>query len=298
MTATPEHLQLTVIDFTGFAHGARRNTIAPRALAGLATLALVCVLAGPPAAAAGTRRASSLPVPAALQTLVHTGAVRILSRFPTAIPGLTGFVVRYNGGTEVVYGQRGYLLAGELISPQGVDLNPSYRSRFAPQPEYGAVIRRLDQGGHLIVEGPAGAPRIYAIIDPNCSFCYRFYHMAEPMIAAGRLQVRWVLVGFLQSTSQARAAAILTAAQPAAALRIDEDRFDVAREHGGIAPARRVDAPIAAVLKAHLDAMDEVDGTGTPTLLFRKPDGHWSVQVGLPPQSWLTSYVDAMARRH
>ncbi len=273
------------------ASDARRHLLVRPALAALLALCLSL-----PALAAGARSASALPVPPALQALARTGKVKILSRFPTAIAGLTGYVVRYNGSTQIVYGQQGYLFVGELISPGNVDLNAGYRTRYAPAPEYGAVVRRLDRTGHLIIEGPARAPRIYAIIDPNCSFCYRFYHMAEPLIAAGRMQVRWVLVGFLQATSEARAAAILTAKDPGAALRTDENLFDVAHEHGGIAPAAHITPAIAAVLKVHLDAMDDVGGTGTPTLLFRKPDGHWSVEVGLPPASWRNAYTRAAAR--
>lgn len=250
-----------------------------------------------PAGAVAARRASSLPLPPALQALARSDKVKILSRFPTAIPGLSGFVVRYRGDTEVVYGLRRYLFVGELISPKNIDLNPGYRTRFAPTPDYAAVIRRLNHDGHLIVEGAADAPRIYAIIDPNCIYCYHFYHMAEPLIAAGRLQVRWVLVGFLKATSRARAAAILTSAHPGLALRTDEDRFDVAHERGGIAPATRIGSGIAAVLKTHLDAMSDLGGTGTPTLVFRKPDGHWSVEVGLPPEAWLRTYTHD-AHRH
>jgi thiol:disulfide interchange protein DsbG len=264
-----------------------------RALAGVAALALAL----PAGAAVAARPASTLPVPPALQALVRSGKVKILSRFPTAVTGLAGYLVRYDGDTEVVYGERGYLFVGELVSPKNTDLNSRYRTRYAPAPDYGAVIRRLNRGGHLITEGPATAPRIYAIIDPNCSFCYRFYHMAEPLIGAGRLQVRWVLVGFLESTSRARAAAILTAVHPRLALRLDEDRFDVAHEHGGIAPARTISPLIAAVLKAHLDAMSDIGGTGTPTLMFRKPDGHWSIEIGLPPESWLAAYARRGRRR-
>ena len=280
-----------VLSSSNLARVARHIAPARRALSGLVAFLLTV-----PAPAAGVHRVSALPVPPALQALARSGTVKILSRFPTAVSGLTGYVVRYNGSVQVVYGQRGYLLVGELISPKSIDLNPGYQTRYAPAPHYGAVVRRLDQMGHLIIEGAARAPRIYAIIDPNCSFCYRFYHMAEPLIAAGRLQVRWVLVGFLESTSQARAAAILTAPQPQAALRIDEDRFDVAKEHGGIAPARDITPATATVLKAHLDAMDDVGGTGTPTLVFLKPDGHWSVEVGLPPQNWLTAYTRAAGK--
>ena len=273
-------------NFTGAPRAARR-----------AAAVLVALLLAPLAPAHAAVRDSALPPPPpALAALIHSGTVKLLSRFATDLPGLTGYVVRFRGSTQVVYGSHGYLFSGELISPQSVDLNGVYRQRYAPVDD-AAAIRRLEQSGHLISEGPANAPLLYAIIDPNCSFCYRFYHMAEPLIAAGRLQVRWVLVGFLERTSQARAAAILSAANPAHALRLDEDRFDVAHEHGGIAPARHIGPHILAALKRHLDAMSDVGGNGTPTLLYRTRKGTWSAQVGLPPEHWLLQYARPAARR-
>lgn len=269
---------------------------APRA-ARLVAVGLSALLIGawPPGRAA--ERASPLPPPPpALAVLIHHGSVKLLSRFATDVPGLTGYVVRFRGSTEVVYGTHGYLFSGELISPHSVDLNGVYRQRYAPVDD-AAVIHRLERSGHLIGEGAARAPLLYAIIDPNCSFCYRFYHMAEPLIEAGRLQVRWVLVGFLERTSQARAAAILSAPDPARALRIDEDRFDVAREHGGITPARRIAPGILMALKAHLDAMSDSGGNGTPVLLYRARDGVWRTEVGLPAQRWLDAYARPTARR-
>ena len=269
---------------------------APRA-ARIAALGLASLLIAPVPAARAAERASTLPPPPpALAALIHSGTVKLLTRFSSDVPGLTGYVVRFRGRTEVVYGSHGYLFTGELISPQSVPLNDVYRQRYAPV-DTAAVIGRLEHAGHLIVEGSPRAPLLYAVIDPNCSFCYRFYHMAEPLIGAGRLQVRWVLVGFLERTSQARAAAILGAANPALALRIDEDRFDVAREHGGIAPARQIAPDILAVLKTHLNAMSDLGGNGTPTLLYRARNGVWKTQVGLPTQRWLDAYAQPTPSR-
>ena len=265
-------------------------TRAPRA-ARLLAIGLASLLIAPLPITQAAERASPLPPPPpALAALVHAGAVKLLTRFATGVPGLTGYVVRFRGSTEVVYGMHGYLFTGELISPQSVDLNGLYRQRYAPV-DTAAAIRKLEHAGHLIAEGSARAPLLYAIIDPNCSFCYRFYHMAEPLIGAGRLRVRWVLVGFLEQTSQARAAAILAAANPAQALRFDEDHFDVAREHGGIAPARQIGPDILTVLKTHLDVMSDIGGNGTPTLLYRAGNGRWKTHVGLPSQKWLDAYA-------
>lgn len=274
-----------------------RNSICVARVARLAAVALAVLWLAPlPESRAAVRASPLPPPPPALAALIHSKAVKLLSRFASDVPGLTGYVVRFRGTTQVVYGARGYLFSGELISPQSVDMNARYRQRYAPLND-AAAIARLEHAGHLISEGAQHAPLLYAIIDPNCSFCYRFYHMAEPLIGAGRLRVRWVLVGFLERTSQARAAAILAAANPALALRFDEDHFDVAHEHGGVAPAKHIAPQILTALKQHMDAMSDVGGDGTPTLLYRAPSGTWSAQVGLPTQQWLNAYAQHHARR-
>lgn len=276
----------------------RRRRIGAGALLFLTLLVIAASLALP----GGTARTADVvaersahggepPLPPMLQSLVAAGKVEVLSRFGTELPGLTGYLVRHEGSTDVVYGERGYLFVGHLISPQGADLTESYQQRYKPKPDYAAVIGRLDGGGHLIAEGAPRAPLLYVFADPNCSICYRFYRMAEPLVAAGKLQLRWVMVGFLQPTSIARATAILTARDPRGALHADEDRFDTVHEKGGIAPAPAEDRAVQAVLQAHLAAMQQVGGIGTPTLLYRNERGRWAAQVGLPERGWLAGYA-------
>lgn len=255
-----------------------------RCLAGIGVLLLAL-----PAFGASRPASSALPHP--LASLVSTGKLKVVSQFATEVPGLTGYIISNGHGSQVVYGEHGYLFVGHLISPAGADLTDGYRDRYGPKPDYAAVVRRLDSGGHLISEGRATAPLLYVFADPNCIFCYHFYRMAEPLVAAGRLQLRWVMVAFLQSSSAAKAAAILAARNPLAALHMDEDRFDTAHEAGGIAPARAPEKTAQDVLKAHLAAMDTLGAMGTPTLLYRDGHGRWSAQVGLPTKAWLMRYV-------
>lgn len=240
-------------------------------------------------AIAATRPPSALPP--MLASLAASGKLKVVSQFATEVPGLTGYVISSQDGTQVIYSEHGYLFVGHLISPKGVDLTDNYQQRYGPKPDYATVVGKLDTGGHLINEGRATAPLLYVFADPNCSICYRFYKMAEPLVSSGRLQLRWVMVAFLQSSSAAKATAILSAKDPRSALHSDEDRFDTVHEAGGIAPARSQDKGLQQVLQAHLSAMDAVGGIGTPTLLYRDEHGHWSAVVGLPTGDWLTQYA-------
>ena len=234
---------------------------------------------------------SSPPLPPLLASLSAAGKLKVVSQFATEIPGLTGYVISNQDGTQVVYSERGYLFVGHLISPKGADLTDDYRERYSPKPDFASVVSKLDSGGHLISEGRATAPLLYVFADPNCSICYRFYRMAEPLVLSGRLQLRWVMVAFLQSSSAAKATAILSAPDPRGALHADEDRFDTAHESGGIAPALAHPKTLQDLLQAHLSAMDAVGGVGTPTLLYRDERGHWAAVVGLPTGDWLTRYA-------
>ncbi|MGH8296117.1 MAG: thiol:disulfide interchange protein DsbG [Steroidobacteraceae bacterium] len=255
-----------------------------RSLAGLGVL----LLALP---AFGATPASSPALPPMLASLAAAGKLKVVSRFATEVPGLTGYVVSNKDGNQVVYGEHGYLFIGHVISPKGADLTDDYLDRYGPKPDYGALVRKLDSGGHLISEGRPTAPLLYVFADPNCIFCYHFYRMAEPLVSSGRLRLRWVMVGFLQSSSPAKAAAILSAHDPLSALHADEDHFDTAHESGGIAPARSQDEALQKVLKAHLTAMAALGAEGTPTLLYRDRQGHWQAMVGLPAKAWLNRYA-------
>lgn len=247
--------------------------------------------------ARGARGPSSLPP--MLASLVASGKLKVLSQFTTEVPGLTGYIINSaQNGNQVIYGEDGYLFVGHLISPKGADLTDDYRERYTPKPDFRAVVSKLDGAGHLISEGRAGAPLIYVFADPNCSICYRFYKMAEPLVSSGRLQLRWVMVAFLESSSAAKATAILSARDPRGALHADEDRFDTVHEAGGIAPARTQAKVLQDVLQAHLSAMDSIGGIGTPTLLYRDERGQWATIVGLPTSDWLTGYAAGKHPRH
>ena len=262
-----------------------KPSLARRCLVGLGALLLALPVF------AATRPLSSPALPPVLVQLVDAGKVKVISQFATEVPGLTGYIVSNKDGTQVVYGENGYLFVGHVISPKGADLTDDYREKYSPKPDYAAVVSKLDGGGHLIHEGRATAPLLYVFADPNCSVCYRFYTMAEPLVSSGRLQLRWVMVAFLQSTSAAKATTILSARDPRAALHKDEDHFDTAHEAGGIEAAGSQDKALQAVLQAHLSAMDAVGGIGTPTLLYRDERGRWASIVGLPTGDWLSQYA-------
>jgi len=102
----------------------------------------------------------------------------------------------------------------------------------AEQAKIEKVMARF-AAAHWIVEGD-GKRIIYAFTDPNCPYCRKLFDELQPYIGPRDLQVRWIVVGYLTSTSQGKAAAILAAKDPFKALEHNERNFGRNGDLGGI----------------------------------------------------------------
>lgn len=258
-------------------------------LAVLAGIGL-CAMALTAGAEPGTKPDTS-NLPPALKKAAQGGALKVVRQFETDAPGITGYVLEKNGRHQIVYGDHDYLLMGQLVSPEGKNLSARYKDKYVPKPDAGKVVDQLKSTGHLVQQGADDAPIIYVFADPNCIYCHRFYQQAEPLVKAGKLQIQWALVGFLKQSSTGRAAAILSAQDPAKALVKNENGFDEKSENGGIKPDDSPSKQIKAVIDTHSKQMSAAGGTGTPTLLY-KHNGKWQAKVGAPGKAWLKKHVD------
>lgn len=246
------------------------------------------------APAASTDKPAAGDLPPALAKAVDSGSLEVKRQFKTDVPGVTGYVLEKNGQHQIVYGDHGYLFMGQLVSPKGENLSAQYTDKYVPKPDAAKVVNELKKTGHLVQQGPDDAPVLYVFADPNCIYCHRFYQQAESLVKAGKLRLQWAMVGFLKSSSPGRAAAILSARDPAKALVENENGFDEQSENGGIKPVDSPSDKIEKALDAHAKQMSEAGGTGTPTLLYRH-DGGWAAKVGAPGKAWLKHYVESQS---
>lgn len=249
-------------------HGNRRWLL----LAVLAALA--CLFAT--GLLAQNSNAQTASYPKVLRNMVDSGKWQVRKQFPTENDGLTGYIVQRGGYQTIIYSEDGYLFLGSVYGPEGRNLSKRYRRQYKP-----TIIRQtLDSldPTHLITQGPDAAPMLYAFIDPNCIYCHTLYQRAKPLIAFGRLQVHWIMVGVLGQSSIGRAAAILAADDSAAALAKNEASYQPRVERGGIKPIPPTDR-LARVLKHHRQAMFSIGGTGTPTIIFKGPQDRWRSQI-------------------
>ncbi|MDN5874725.1 MAG: thioredoxin fold domain-containing protein [Sinobacteraceae bacterium] len=247
----------------------------------------------PPEPKAETKPAKAEPArpPALLSTLVNLGKIEIAKSFVTPIAGVTGYLVKQHGRYTVLYGAPGgYMIAGAVIGPDGRNLSAQYQKQYAPKPDVSAIVKQADADPSVFTAGKSSTV-LYAIEDPNCIFCHKLEKVIEPLIAQGKIEVHYILVGFLKPDSAARAAAILGAEDPYKALVKNTEDFDVRSEEGGY-PAGQAPGPkMLATLKRHLDWMGQAGSSGTPTILYRDKTGAWVARAGFPGKAWIEQYI-------
>jgi|SRR5690625_120452 len=220
--------------------------------------------------------------PDPVQAMVLQGA-RIEAEFK-APGGLQGFAARFRGQPLTLYvtpdGE--HLIVGSMLDGEGRNLSQQHLEQYLPEPSFDdhwAVLEKT----HWVADGPDDARRVvYVFTDPNCPYCNAFWQAARPHIGP-ELQVRHLLVGLLSPTSMGKAAAILDADDPAAALEHHE------RHHreGGIEPLAEIPRELQRQLSEHTSLMAELDAHGTPAIFYRDAEGRVRRVIGMPPEDRL-----------
>lgn len=170
-------------------------------------------------------------------------------------------------------------------------LSPAAPSGVAPP-----LWQRLGQAT-WVADG-ASHPRhlFYVIADANCPYCNELWQKLRSLYGQG-LQVRFVMVGILADSSPGKAAAILEARDPAAALDRDEAGYGKLPDDlgGGIPPLAKPKASTLAALKRNERLMYDLGAQGTPVLVYRDQKGDMQVIQSVPSQAALPWLVQDAA---
>lgn len=216
------------------------------------------------------------PWPAPIQALEAQG-YEILGSFPGP-SGLTGYASLYLGRPQAVYltadGQQA--IVGNATDANGEKWNSELLDR-----QFSAALWRQLETSHWIADGKTGAQRvIYTFTDPNCPYCRQLWRDARPWVQAGKVQIRHILVGLLAEDSPAKAAALLAAPDPAAAL---------ARHEAGasIQPLAKPPAAVSAKLAANQQLMERFGVFATPASFYRDAQGQLQKVQGAPTAATL-----------
>lgn len=217
-------------------------------------------------------------LPPAIRSVEALGA-KVMGRFD-APGGLKGYAARYNGQGLALYltADGEHVLTGTLFDAAGKDLTRAPLDRLVYQPLGQEMWRKL-QDSAWIADGDAKASRVlYVFSDPNCPYCHRFWQQARPWVEGGRVQLRHVVVGMLSPDSLGKAAALLAAGDPQAALGAHES----AGRASTLKPLGEIPDEIADKLRANLELMAEMGASATPAIYYMDVKGRLQRQQGVP----------------
>lgn len=171
-----------------------------------------------------------------------------------------------------------YALVGTLIDAKGNSVAEAELQQIVSAPMERESWASLEKAA-WVPDGDPKAPRVvYVFTDANCPFCHELWRSARPWVDAGKVQLRHVMVGVIREDSPAKAAAILEAADPQAALKQNEVKHD----EGGIDPVASISAETSAKLTSNEELMRRLGFGGTPGLVAQNSDGKLIYQSGVP----------------
>lgn len=179
-------------------------------------------------------------------------------------------------------------LAANLMPAQAAD-NPPSRAD-ARQQAAASMLRDIKQAAW--VRDGKSAHVIYVFFDPNCPYCHRVYEDLRPAVKHGDVELRWIPIGTLMTTSPGKAAAILEAKNPSEAFYQNEAGFSrESGSFGGIAEEPLPQDKTLQSLDRNLKLLQRSGNQGVPALLFRTLDGTANLIVGAPPAALLQKLV-------
>jgi thiol:disulfide interchange protein DsbG len=140
-----------------------------------------------------------------------------------------------------------------------------------------------DIGQATWIQDGKGPHVVYVFFDPNCPYCHKLYVNSRKWVKDGKVQLRWVTVGVLTTTSAGKAAAILGAKDPSKAFHYNEENYS----RGGAIEEDIPSPAIEAKLKANERLLARTGFGGVPLMLFYSKDGTPILIQGAPPANKL-----------
>lgn len=235
------------------------------------------IAAAPLVLMTGHAQAKDADNPAVIKALEAQG-VSILHEFEAgeSVRGFAG--VAGDQPVAVYVLPDGHAIAGTRLDAEGQVMDKETLETLVAKPMSDQEWASLESAT-WVPDGDAEAPRIvYTFTDANCPYCHMFWEAARPWVDTGKVQLRHLLVGIIKEDSPAKAAAILGASDPSAALRENEVNYD----QGGITPLETVSENALKTLEDNQLLMLSMGFRGTPGIVVRNNEGLIQKYNGMP----------------
>lgn len=234
-----------------------------------------------------TTNAQAKDWPAPIKALEAKG-IEVIGTFD--VPGgLTGYAGMIEQQPLAIYltADGKQAIVGSMIDAKGVNLSQEPLERLVSKPMTAKTWKQLENST-WIADGSKKAPRvIYTLTDPNCPYCNKFWNDARPWIKSGKVQLRHVMVAILMDSSAGKAAALLSAKDPQAAL----TRHEQQHAKGGVKPLSQVSEKIRTQLDANQKLMQQLGASATPTIFYKDASGNLQKMQGAPSAEMLSAIM-------
>ncbi len=228
-------------------------------------------------------RVFSNDLPPAIRSLESKG-MRIIESFD-APNGLQGYIAEHQGRGVALYllpdGQ--HILSGHLLDADGTDLSLEPLERLYYAPLHQQLWQDMADSA-WIADGSGTAPRIvYVFTDPNCPYCTLFWEDTRPWVERGKVQVRHIMIGIIRPDSIPKAAALLGADDPAAALHAHEsDRKKSMLLLPDALLRQEIPEGILKKLDGNHALMKKMNLSSSPVIFYLDGDGRLQRYQGAP----------------
>lgn len=225
--------------------------------------------------------------PAPIKALEVQG-IEVLASFE-APGGLTGYagVLEHQPIALYLTADGTHVIVGPMFDSKGSNVSEEPLDRLVSKPLTDKTWKQLESSS-WIADGSKKAPRVvYVFTDPNCPYCNKFWNDARPWVKADKVQLRHVMVGILGPTSPGKAAALLAAKDPAAAL----SQHELQQTSGGLKPLNPIPAEFRAQLDANFRLMGQLGSPATPTIFYKDARGRLQKMQGAPSAEMVTQIL-------
>ncbi|AMO96854.1 thioredoxin family protein [Collimonas fungivorans] len=225
--------------------------------------------------------------PAPIKALEAQG-VDIVGRFD-APGGLQGYAGVLQQKSMAIYltADGKQAIVGTMLDAKGANLSEAPLEKLVSKPMTEKTWNLLEKSS-WIADGSKDAKRvIYTFTDPNCPYCNKFWNDARPWIKSGKVQIRHIMVGIIKDSSSGKAAALLSAKDPQAAL----NQHELQHASGGIKPLGLIPANIRTQLDSNQQLMQQLGFFATPTVFYKDAGGILQTTQGAPRAEMLSTVL-------
>ena len=174
----------------------------------------------------------------------------------------------------------------QTVEVSGQDAPPAApQTAAAAEPVATAATLAAVEKADFATLGPATAPQLFMMIDPQCIYSVRAYQQLRGFAQAGRIRLSVIPLSVLdyEDHGQSTKSALALLSKPA-------DQILTAWQVGDVAGPITSEAPTR--LRQNMAIADAIGMKGTPTFIWRKTDGTIGRIDGVPTD--ITSFVTSI----